>query len=1530
MVAFCAGLPVGGLPVARGQGREETAEGLPTVAIVAEADERLQAMAELVTVALSKSGEAALVERADLKKIRAEQELQASFAPGGVASRRNLGALLRADFLVLLRKRSVDGSSVLDIVIAETRHGYRVARHMRKWKGVTIGSAGEEIVSVTRDALRHLSRGVAAAVAIPPFYSRNLTHHFDYLQRAYARVAEMEVTRRPGCVVVEIEEARAIAEELALSKGADRVGRRPPVYIMGEFRHEGAKPDAVVGLSLRLEKKDGVVMTESDAGLPPAAAAAFVRAATDRMMRALLKAQGEGLPPRQAGAEERRLAASGRAFMEIGAFDEAGPLYEAALLINPDNAEARQALVDTTIRIAKLPPDRRQAATLQERAYLALRGCRHLAWLARNRKYVSFRKLRANVTGLLKAPGVVSGLVQDCRQAGMEEESEMLVQAGRDFFLHDFPRTWHEKGWPDYGQNSNRYWAELILTCDLGRMSPEPGREDFEYRLRLVRRVLLSKPETLDRAASFVMWRFLESPLLKEKDPESLAELERVYNPFLQQLRDDKEPFFQLLEQYIRFVWECRTSWTRRDIVAFAEMEMFARKVKDAGLPDRAEYFEDHLMRFRAGEYDRLNLANTCKYPHMHLKEKVVRRPRAEEDTERLQYEEVEIRYVGKADKDGGHPVSVRRLVKCSEGVDVLWWSSAIAVMTTRGKAEEIFADRETTITDVRWDGKWLWAGTKQGRILLIDPVEATVRSIGADEGVPESGMGMVVCPLETGRACVIGALPPHGRAWCANVTEDGSVDVFHEARTLGVEREAAGADKAFAPCWTYGIRSRDGAKIERILVGRESQENNKYSLIMCPLVVDPYARTAAPLGDTLRLGSSVTGMANIARVGEFLFIGRVAYKLPEFTYRIQMRECSGRFVWIGGKLYSAGELWLEIDPKTLEFEILRSPVNLSSDAPHVNSWHYGVLAGDRDRSYAVSVREKAADTTKQTPDPTVVRSAPDDPGVTPTRKPKQQEPVSVQRGVPLPMAGLLRAENLLSRQITEQPQREPLYAAPGDVIELMTTARHTWTYVCTGKESGLLRFSQEHGDDGRMLLVDTSEGKQVVGISTVNLFDLDELAAFCARHPDVPFVRINNPFYKGLTSLAPLQNLRNLRALTLQQGKEVIGLQALAEIDTLVALKISHWKHLADLDPLADLENLRVLDLYGCDKIGKAGRLGEMVNLERLVVTGRGFNSDNLATLSGLDGLTYLRLGTCGWDDELAPLAGLANLRLLSIGEGRNVTTLAPLAGLTNLEDLHINGGQVGLSLAPLAGMKKLRKLAIATYVTDLETVRELPSLKELSLGGCDGLEPLAGVTTLTKLRLSKCGTARGLEPLAGLKNLEALSLRLPFWLEDLGGLAGLTNLTYLSIQNADRLKDLSPLSGLTKLTFLNLAYCRALSDLGPLSSLTNLRQLVLEDCVMISEIGGYPGLKPLANMKKLERLGMENCGRISDLTPLAGLPKLRHLYMIRCNNVISLTQLGRMPSLRDIYIPKGDRLTEEEIAAFKKINRGCKINRW
>ena len=76
-------------------------------------------------------------------------------------------------------------------------------------------------------------------VAVPPFVSNDLGYQFEHLKGAFAKLAESVALDRKGVVVVELAEAEALAKEIALAAPGAKVERPAPLYLVGEYRHDG-------------------------------------------------------------------------------------------------------------------------------------------------------------------------------------------------------------------------------------------------------------------------------------------------------------------------------------------------------------------------------------------------------------------------------------------------------------------------------------------------------------------------------------------------------------------------------------------------------------------------------------------------------------------------------------------------------------------------------------------------------------------------------------------------------------------------------------------------------------------------------------------------------------------------------------------------------------------------------------------------------------------------------------------------------------------------------------------------------------------------------------------------------------------------------------------------------------------------------------------------------------------------------------------------------------------------------------------
>ncbi|WP_254508101.1 hypothetical protein [Anatilimnocola floriformis] len=301
----------------------------------------------LLEARLLASDNATWVERSQIDKLLAERELHAAFSAGGVEARSSLGALVKADVLVLLRLVKLPGpeaKSQIECVVCDTQ-GLRLRTMSIRSETATEAtvSALEELIE---QGLKKHAEKIETIVAVPPFLSEDLGFEFNYLQTAYAKLVEEQLLAQPGVLVVELGEAQAIAKELTLA-GERKLARltKPPLHVIGRYRHDGSGDSQTMRMSLRLLQSEMQLTLKGAKDLPPAEMPAWIVTKTGELI-SLLQTK-EALAPREFSAadEAKALAVRGRQFQKVGNWAEALALHEASLLLAPEQTDVRRDAV---------------------------------------------------------------------------------------------------------------------------------------------------------------------------------------------------------------------------------------------------------------------------------------------------------------------------------------------------------------------------------------------------------------------------------------------------------------------------------------------------------------------------------------------------------------------------------------------------------------------------------------------------------------------------------------------------------------------------------------------------------------------------------------------------------------------------------------------------------------------------------------------------------------------------------------------------------------------------------------------------------------------------------------------------------------------------------------------------------------------------------------------------------------------------------------------------------------------------------
>ena len=448
------------------------------------------------------------LERSAIEAIQREQQLQSLFGAAAVDERVKIGRLLKADLLILLATSAKPKG--ISIVVCETNYGLRLAA-----RTIPADDKPEPTVAVlealiNRAIERHREK-IAEIVAVSPFVSRDLSYEYNHLQNAYAELVEQALGDRPNLLMVELAEARAIARELGTA-GTEATLRRPlPIYLLGEFRHEGQgdKTRVTVRLqALRGEEK----LAQREAALRPGEAPAFLQQAARELVAAGRESPRKLPDPRE---EARRLTQRAVEFHRLEEWEKSLALLEAALLLEPSEQRHYRAVVASshlTLYYGYFIHPNADDKKLGRQYYL--RGLEHLEAFLCTAGNLDIGALDGPRQYVLGYPTDAFGrYLKDPSQAdavaAVEKEREILFRMLRKRVRDGY----HDEGW--------------ILRA-LGRDLSEKEYFDLVYRLLVEFKDL---PGLYERMESYAMGKYVFDGYNCPEGEAFIAKLERSDNP---------------------------------------------------------------------------------------------------------------------------------------------------------------------------------------------------------------------------------------------------------------------------------------------------------------------------------------------------------------------------------------------------------------------------------------------------------------------------------------------------------------------------------------------------------------------------------------------------------------------------------------------------------------------------------------------------------------------------------------------------------------------------------------------------------------------------------------------------------------------------------------------------------------------------------------------------------------------------------------------------------------------------------------
>ncbi|AWM37838.1 hypothetical protein GobsT_41290 [Gemmata obscuriglobus] len=751
------------------------------------------------------------VERTAIDKVLKEQKLQALLAPQGVGDRVRFGKLLKADLLVTVRPVTGTGATALEVIVSETVGGLRLAASAVPVTGDADADVAALLAAVRAGVVRHGEK-VTQVVAVPPFVSNDLEHTHDHMRGALAKLAEAEALGRKGVVVVELAEAEALAKELALAAPGTKLERPAPVYLLGEYRHQGQGNERTIALKLRAERAGKPVGKSETFTLKRDAVAAAVRKWSAGAIDA--GTDGPGRQPAAPAAEAAQLAARAKTALRLGYWEEAVALAEAALLVDPTQID-----LHVFVMIALGDP------------------LRKIHWHELSSRTDGLKAFRRFL--LLYRRGL--------------EHLEAFIDAGGDPSRHTMRGTGVDQLFLSYFRGQAYYLRTELVTMHLHAPEGPALLEEARQFERALFARLLKAPQVAN-ASQDVHLQFV-APLLHNL---SAAEQYAVVERLLAGLPDapasaEKARWYLILgfdafdqpEQGRPAVFRTGPAYEAFKSRVLNEKFRFAAVAKD------------ELARAEKRE------ADSKKY-----------RPPAPATTSardvRLTALKLELPVLP------NRPARpLLGLVAAGPNLDVAWDGMAVYVTKEKGQFERLApsATWPSLPESVIFDGKYVWAsgmdvnpkiGVTGWFLTATDPVAGKTWNLTKTDGLPappaltevqwRSERPLAIAALGPGRVCVAGAA---GRAWVATLTFNpatgGTAKVLHEAREAPDRLEKDQWKKTNVKFMPGSVRvltgaSADGQPVTRIVVGRSIGDTPEISAR--PLIIDPDRATTEVVPD--------------------------------------------------------------------------------------------------------------------------------------------------------------------------------------------------------------------------------------------------------------------------------------------------------------------------------------------------------------------------------------------------------------------------------------------------------------------------------------------------------------------------------------------------------------------------------------------------------------------------------------------------------------------------------------------------------
>jgi hypothetical protein len=765
-----------------------------TCALIVSTEQRLHE-SPLATLLEAKllAANLSLVERQEITKVLSEQQLATLQSAAGVGERVKLGKLLKADWLVMLSSIPKT-ANMAQLVVCEASSGVRVLVNKVALDQKPEPLAKELTTSITQ-AIQRKTESLELC-AIPPFISKDLIFDHDAMKGAYAALTEQAVLQA-GLVTVELAEAEALERELLLdAKNGQKLVRSLPLFLLGEYRHEGINENLRVTLTLTLKRGERELSKRTRKNIEPNRAAGVIHEVSLELLNSLDKK-----PPRTAldpMLEVKELLSRIRAFERVGDWRETLELFEACLLLDPKNIIVRQELIEMMSKLNQTFDARVDDFYVYHQR--VRRSINHMDYVLRHTKFVPQKHLPY----FFRTDAHIDPKETDPQRIQAVRETQLM----KVNFITGIVR--HRLTTKQDDRLIHHLCVESALPW---QVIGESKRQAFE-RLYNFLCEFEQHPQVEDWAYSFSScFICFNSAYTDENGKLARSELAPGVEEFINRLIQSKSEGLKKTGLKLQ---------AQRQALIEAGLAITLPTPFPVVPPKQATKGPGPIARFEPIKVD----YGTC-LEHLEVSRILMIEPK------------LDVLTLGV----GG---SIGMAVLKEPGKQKIIWTSR------QSKHEGDFYGIEAQC----YDGKYVWATVKdeKGWLLVVDPHTEQAWEFDHTQGLLPHNSMVQLAALEPGKVCMIGGFHKPdgvgrdtGRGWVANVSfkpETGiAVKVFHEAKEVlkeDTKLKITPATVAFTPEYAFVLGR--GAE-QRVLVGR-IVEHNAWECAAPPLIIDPWNQT--------------------------------------------------------------------------------------------------------------------------------------------------------------------------------------------------------------------------------------------------------------------------------------------------------------------------------------------------------------------------------------------------------------------------------------------------------------------------------------------------------------------------------------------------------------------------------------------------------------------------------------------------------------------------------------------------------------